>query len=528
MKIRITKKGKILLFVLLGIVILGSGGYLLWRVLQPDTIAPTDSDAGGGNGICCVPTSLGGPGCVSGYTCKPATCSGSEGLIPYLGCTGTDTKDGFQCCGTDLRCRNLGAGTTSTCNLSTKTCTVSSEYTCVEDDGDEPPTEGDCKDFICEWPEVVMSGRNDPSEEICRCEPCTGKVSSDPWSCTGNPPSCTPPSCPTGYESCGTSVNHESGSNCVKNSSLKCVTHHPDCNNPSYVFTYCKQIVEETPLCGDGILGNTSGEQCELGNPTGVSCTWDTCNQSTCTCPEITTPSCGDGILGNTDGEQCELNNPTGVSCMWDTCNQSSCTCPIVETNPDWDISKVGVESCVEQGEIVEGKITYNITVTNTGDAQGSIDKVVDVLDSKVLEGYIFTISSPGMYSSGSITWDLQGDDEIFDINETQTYTYYIQVPSTALGIYENIVTAYPREGNSLSAIEIVDLICEIPEIPDIPQTGIFDNSIGRILSGAFLILIGIILNKSDLNLREKILYSAKEYISEKRIRNFERKVRNN
>ena len=304
---------------------------------------------------------------------------------------------------------------------------------------DEPPTEGDCQNFICEWPYVVMSGRKDENEDLCRCETCSKVDPDDPWSCEGNPPSCTPPSCPTGYESCGTSVNHESGSNCVKYGSLSCVTHHPDCNNPSYTFRYCKEIVEVPPSCGDGILGNTQGEVCdppgssctdtnggtstctsectcpvieidgycgdgvagntlgEICDPPGSSCTDTNGNTSTCTsectCPAIDIDGiCGDGILGNTEGEQCELGNPTGVSCMWDTCNQTECTCPEVETNRDWDITKVGVESCVEQGEVVEGNISYTITVTNTGDAQGSIDKIMDVLDSKVLEGYVFAI----------------------------------------------------------------------------------------------------------------------------------------
>lgn len=81
-----------------------------------------------------------------------------------------------------------------------------------------------------------------------------------------------------------------------------------------------------TPYCGDGILGNTSGEQCEKGDPSGVKCAWATCNN--CKCPTITDiePFCGDGKI-NVPGEQCEVGDPSGTSCKWDTCNKANCKC---------------------------------------------------------------------------------------------------------------------------------------------------------------------------------------------------------
>nr|MBP6976604.1 hypothetical protein [Candidatus Dojkabacteria bacterium] len=55
-----------------------------------------------------------------------------------------------------------------------------------------------------------------------------------------------------------------------------------------------------TPLagCGDGVLG--VGESCELDNPTGASCTWDSCNKSLCVCIAPTVPQTGifDSTLG--------------------------------------------------------------------------------------------------------------------------------------------------------------------------------------------------------------------------------------
>lgn len=45
MAIRISKDIKIILFIVLGILVLGGGGYLLWRVNQEETVAPEDSEA---------------------------------------------------------------------------------------------------------------------------------------------------------------------------------------------------------------------------------------------------------------------------------------------------------------------------------------------------------------------------------------------------------------------------------------------------------------------------------------------------
>ena len=127
MKIRITKKGKILLFVILGIIVLGSGGYLLWRVLQPDTIAPTDSDAVGGNGSCCIESI----GCSAGYTCKDIDCYDCEN--PYVG--GYGESCGTNSSGASVNCRSSFVCDSSKSSL--KCCPdpdlANPLWTCVED-----------------------------------------------------------------------------------------------------------------------------------------------------------------------------------------------------------------------------------------------------------------------------------------------------------------------------------------------------------------------------------------------------------
>jgi uncharacterized repeat protein (TIGR02543 family) len=45
MAIRISKNVRIILYVLLGLLVLSGSGYLIWRINQPDTVAPEDSEA---------------------------------------------------------------------------------------------------------------------------------------------------------------------------------------------------------------------------------------------------------------------------------------------------------------------------------------------------------------------------------------------------------------------------------------------------------------------------------------------------
>ena len=98
-----------------------------------------------------------------------------------------------------------------------------------------------------------------------------------------------------------------------------------DCNPPEPPQPPPPEITGE-PYCGDGELGNTPGEECEYGDPSGVTCSWNVCD-SNCKCPEIEEPYCGDGIFGNTAGEECEIGNPDGVTCSWTDCNHVICKC---------------------------------------------------------------------------------------------------------------------------------------------------------------------------------------------------------
>jgi hypothetical protein len=258
--------------------------------------------------------------------------------------------------------------------------------------------------------------------------------------------------------------------------------------------------------------------------------------------------------------------------------------------NPDWDITKIPAESCIDDNtENPKAKLEYTITIKNTGEGSGEITSIVDTLDSKVLETYIENISSNGKFAGGKISWTLTGTDGQFTPGQSKTYTYSLLIPKDAFGTYDNTVTAVPSEGNSLIANASVTADCivqesqepeeepvvppEEPEAPSeepealpeepeappeepetppeepLPETGIFDNSQNTLLAGFGLLILGFtwrifgkgifvsieflgkVPKKISIQMRDiKEDIRAKKRIKEmkiadKRKKNFERKV---
>lgn len=111
----------------------------------------------------------------------------------------------------------------------------------------------------------------------------------------------------------------------------------------------------------------------------GSGCNWD---EDVC---EGRESGCGDGILDA--GEQCEVGNPTGVSCSWAACNQGMCTCPAPVIPEKLQVS--GSVYCQDpngQQYPVEGATIYLYK------------------DSAQLENEILTTGADGTYASAADT----------------------------------------------------------------------------------------------------------------------------
>lgn len=254
----------------------------------------------------------------------------------------------------------------------------------------------------------------------------------------------------------------------------------PGYPNSVFLANICLYSINE---CGDEIV--ELDEECD---PPGSSCTVEgksaTCSDQ-CTCD--VNPFCGDRNLD--PNETCELDDPTGSQCTWSSCNQTTCTC----LAPGLNISKSVVESCNGEGtQNPVSQLTYTIKVENTGPGIGSVLKIEDVLDSKVVSAGITPsgITTPGQYSNGVILWDFSSSPLVVEAGSSQTYTYTLSVDKENFGLYDNTVTLTPTQGNALQAVASISADCEIVE-PSVPQTGLFDTTLGRISVGFLLLLVG-------------------------------------
>ncbi len=439
MALRLNKTSKIV--VALGVVLLSVAlGFLIWRINQGETTAPEESEAGENSCNCCyesIGTTL--PECNGTTLVKECTCTYKPNV-----------------------CKDRNGDVVRQCTVSE--CTEGS----------------DCN-LHCVWNQVNYCDR--VAGGVCKCK-------APPNNCGTDIP-CTI-SCPSGYSKC------TSGTGCTTYEK-KCTC--PDCDNTYYVKIKCKK--NTTISCGDGIKNGT--EACDpKATPTGCK-TGETCLND-CTCSGGILETCGDGKL--ITGEQCELGNPSGNSCLWNSpeCNQSSCTCTI---KSNLVISKRAVEECIDEGtENPKSELTYVITITNKGTTTQQVTKVRDVLDSKILENGIEPtgITSPGAYSAGKILWSYATTPLSIGAGKSKSFTYKVTVDKDSFGTYSNVVTMTKSDGTTMQASANITADCIIEE-PEIPQTGIFDSTLGRIGAGVVLLILGGIV----YNLPNTVFFHKKE-----------------
>lgn len=274
---------------------------------------------------------------------------------------------------------------------------------------------------------------------------------------------------------------------------------------------------ERQPVTEEDITVDTPGapicqESCSASNPCGdgTTCTNGRCEnpscigESDCLCG-TTEISCGDGLINNSDQapEQCELGNPTGTSCNWDSCNQNTCKCP--DSNPNWDIEKTSSLVCINNNTAnAYAEVKYNISATYINESSpttvGILDKVedepvnylVDWLDpASISDGGTYTTS--GNYVD-KIIWDLTGSLSQFTIPSGETevtksdfLSYTFNIPKEYFGRYVNMVTGYPEEGNQVNHTNSIYVACNVP------ATALPANTLVKIVIGMFLIGTGLI-----------------------------------
>jgi len=120
------------------------------------------------------------------------------------------------------------------------------------------------------------------------------------------------------------------------NGTAECVVATNQCSKRTSTREECEALGSVGTGCGSGTIRLQPGEcssitvdiECGVWQVDGAGCGWACsdkgCNWSDDNC-EDQEPYCGDGFLD--DEERCEVGDPTGVSCSWATCDHTFCTC---------------------------------------------------------------------------------------------------------------------------------------------------------------------------------------------------------
>lgn len=466
-KFNASKKTTIILLVVLFFVIGGSGGYLLWRVNQSKTVAPTDSSAGG---------SITPPGNSNCY-CPPG---GSDKPTCTCGCEGQPS------------CHASGA---------------------------------DCGGLCCIWPQVAWY-LNGP-EPGCACANRRTKVPENTkLECHDKVPRKDPPACPQGYIDIHRPANDPDTGEPVKyeplNYSLEDI--------PKTILDSLYERKNSEPRCKPNgtdefcftqYAGEIRCDPCQ--NP---YCIRRICKKA----PEPPQPQCGDREVNQASeecdppGSTCTKNGKQGV------CDEY-CKCPVVADPPrieKWDVAKTASEECIvdSDGESI-AKLTYSITIKNNGNATGTITNVTDKLDSKVVAGSVTDISDGGVYSSSnnSIKW---GSFQIA-AGQTKTLTYSLTVRKDAFGVYDNAVIVKPSDGADYIANASITADCvEEPYQPPVeggkvPDTGLFDESENLVIMGGILLFLGLgwtWLNRTYEIVNGRLVQRSKERFEQRVVKN--------
>lgn len=252
MSLKLTKNSSIVLACVI-LVLSVALGYLVWRVNQKETTAPTDSEA--------AECSLGSDCSNKCYWPETAYCNRSYQCVCMNVSEQQQDPTWNPCTDNSARC-------TPTCNPGSDSAECSARCT-------------SCNNLYyvriaCEPGPICGDGTKDAGEE-CDDGGNNGKI-------------CTPTygnSCTYCSSSCDTvTVRGDYCGDGKLNTGEECEPVNSPCTKdtkPGVCSSSCACVIN--PYCGDGEL--TEGEQCENYTdklPSGAPCTWDQCDHSSCKC----------------------------------------------------------------------------------------------------------------------------------------------------------------------------------------------------------------------------------------------------
>lgn len=282
MAIRLTKKSKVVFAI--SIILLSSVlGYFVWRVNQPDTVAPTDSEAGGGTEL--PPGTIPGPPVEGGVEiiCTCCDYNSSTNMTKVTVSVSTVSEQIEKCREACTEYDGWRGDSDNNCGvpLDACYCEINSRI-------------GNSCGYNCHFPDGTQATVNSEAEKTCtpKIAMCYGKL-----------------------------IPIEEGSSKFRleteikienyTSSHICYGLTDQCKNP-YAPDPCKQV---EPMCGDGNIDD--GESCDpKATPNGCA-TGETC-ENDCTCSPPGRPSlCKTTTISSStlsDGQSVTMTSETNGS----------------------------------------------------------------------------------------------------------------------------------------------------------------------------------------------------------------------
>jgi hypothetical protein len=503
MAIKLSRKGIIILVVLLIVLIAGGvGGYLAWKVNNEANLGNTDSSAGGTGtppGCSCTQAKMTCGDCNPATGLKTCSCPGNANCGTKV-CTnpsGTPTTSRCHCCDGEwvIDTRSGSCGTPKICdshgglnNCKPKTnnaCTCTSYANCGVD---------------CKFPDGTQQKVNAAAAGSCGKKMAFCDIDADgnttvsirdPGNCWAQRNVCKNP---TAEETCNPGVcQSDCGTGCP--TGLSCTG--GKCVNPT-----CPTDADCT--CNPGACQKACGTGC----PTGLTCSGNICinaecpGDADCVCPP---PVVGCNTTCTTNA-QCATVNP-GYQCVSGKCRNTACpTATNCQCNAAWTINKTASVACInENTPQVASKVTYSVAITfNSNGQTGTIGKVTDTFTASpvpVQASWISGIDNGGVVSgNGLVTWNLVGAAQNFTGGQTRTFSFVMTVPgapynaetdtSPQFGTYSNSVFAdvlTPDATKDLNVDRTILVGCRVP------STGLFDSVISKTILAILLLIVGIL-----------------------------------
>jgi hypothetical protein len=421
MALVISKKIRTVLFVVLGVLVLGGGGFLIWRINQPDTVAPEDSDA--------IDTSNCGNACTNVDDCGSALdCFNGICVNPECGssptCLCRDSLCGEACisssqCAGSLSCEREGNDIVGTCVNSS--CPDKPNCICTEDQ-----------------PDIQCQGYCTQDSD------CVSGLECIEYRCVN--PEC--PDSPDPDCMCGGEGDVDCGGECV--STADCISGlicYPGGGSGICVNPECGDM--PTCVCDDSLEGEAciSSSQCDIG----LECVFEDENSNIGVCRDNGGPYDLDDPIGTkTCGQSCDESNGcieelfcfSGICVNPDCSSSPTCECrdSLCGEGCISDSQCAGSLSCVREGNDIVGQCI------NTSCPE---DPECDCVDSWWDEPYI----PPDDNDDEDNTYGFGEEEEEDDNTET---TYVLRYLSDAHGgiwgdTYQEVISG--ENGASVKAV---------------------------------------------------------------------------